>query len=495
MLVGDKVIRGSVYAKEIRDVVIKMEQKVVNPWLVLPPLCLGFFMIMVDTTIVNIAIPSLIAHFGATVTEVGWVNSVYLLTYAAFLLTFGRMGDRFGPQKLFLIGLILFTVASLACGVSQSITQLIVFRAFQGVGAALLTPQTMSIITRVFPPHKRGSAMGIWGSVAGVATIAGPVLGGVFVSTIGWEWIFYVNIPIGVVACVWALKVLPNFSPSKQRLDLPGALLSVVGLACIVFGIQEGDSFNWGHVWGPISIWPLIIIGVLLVALFIIRQWKLHDKALMPLRLFKDRNFALTNLVAATVSFTMIAHFLPFTIFLQNGLGMSALNAALINLPSSLLSGVISPFAGRLSDRINPKLIMLAGVLGLLIGVVLVAALVHHDVPHHYYALVMLVFGVGTGFVFAAMSAVVTKDLPYELAGAGSGAYNMLRQTGSVFGAAAAVSVFQASLNAPSTAQATLQQLSQATSHTLVMVSAVLILGLLATLALRSSAKKETQIV
>ena len=192
-----------------------------SPWSILPALCLGFFMIMVDTTIVNIAIPTLQTSFDADLTSVGWVNSAYLLTFATLLLVTGRLGDRFGPRPVFIIGLVIFTLASLACGLSGTIGLLIAARAVQGIGAALMTPQTMSMITRVFPPQKRGAALGIWGAVAGVATIAGPVLGGILVESAGWEWIFYINIPVAVVALWFAVTRLPDAAHRQPLVRRP----------------------------------------------------------------------------------------------------------------------------------------------------------------------------------------------------------------------------------------------------------------------------------
>lgn len=206
-----------------------------SPWSILPPLCLGFFMIMLDTTIVNVAVPKLMEELDADVTAVGWVNSAYLLTFAVLLLVTGRLGDKFGPRPVFVSGLVLFTLASLACGLAGTVELLIIARAVQGVGGALMTPQTMSMITRVFPPMKRGAAMGVWGAVAGVATITGPVLGGLLVP-IGWEWIFFVNIPVGIVALVFALRNLPRLPTSDRTFDLvaSGSPSSACSCSCSV---------------------------------------------------------------------------------------------------------------------------------------------------------------------------------------------------------------------------------------------------------------------
>ncbi|HEX3004053.1 MAG TPA: MFS transporter, partial [Angustibacter sp.] len=237
-------------------------QQELNPWPALWALVLGFFMILVDSTIVSVATPAIMQGLHADVNAVVWVTSAYLLAYAVPLLITGRLGDRIGPKHLYLAGLTLFTLASLWCGLTGTIGQLIVARVFQGLGAAMMTPQTMAVITRTFPAHQRGQAMSLWGAVAGVATLVGPILGGVLVDGLGWEWIFFINVPVGVVAFVLAWRLVPTLETHTHRFDLLGVALSAVGMFLIVFGIQEGESYDWGTIAGPISVWSLIAIGV-----------------------------------------------------------------------------------------------------------------------------------------------------------------------------------------------------------------------------------------
>jgi len=218
-----------------------------SPWSILPPLCLGFFMIMVDTTIVNIAVPTLQEAFDASLVTVGWVNSAYLLTFAVLLLVTGRLGDRFGPRPVFVTGLVVFTLASLACGLAGSVGVLIAARAVQGIGGALMTPQTMAMITRAFPSDKRGAALGVWGSVAGVATIMGPVLGGILVETVGWEWIFYVNIPVGVVALWLSLTRLPALPRTRARSTCPASCCPSSAWACSCSACRRDRATGGGR--------------------------------------------------------------------------------------------------------------------------------------------------------------------------------------------------------------------------------------------------------
>ncbi|ROS76897.1 DHA2 family efflux MFS transporter permease subunit [Cellulomonas sp. PhB143] len=424
-----------------------------SAWSVLPPLILGFFMIMVDTTIVNIAIPSLTTAFGASLVAVGWVNSAYLLSYAALMLFAGRLGDRYGPKAVFVAGLVVFTVFSFLCGYSGEIGSspeigwLIGFRALQGVGAALMTPQTMSMITRVFPAKQRGAALGLWGATAGVATIAGPLLGGVFVETWGWEWIFYVNIPVGVVALWMSATRLPTLRSSHAvRLDLVGVVLSVLGLGALIFGIQEGETYDWGHIWGPFSVWGVIGAGLVLLVAFVLWQRHLRADALLPLRLFRSRNFSLANVDGMAVTFAMIGIFFPLTIFLQSILGLSPIEAALVNLPGSLVSGVVAPFAGRLSDRLPAKWVVAFGFAAIAGSVLWLSAVIAPDVSVWAFIPVMSLFGLGTGCVFSPLSNLATSGLDHRTAGAGAGAFNTFRQVGGVIGSAAVVAALTSRL-------------------------------------------------
>src|SRR5690349_14692436 len=245
-----------------------------GPWPALWALVLGFFMILVDSTIVSIATPAIIRDLGADVNAVLWVTSAYLLAYAVPLLITGRLGDRFGPKYVYLTGLALFTLSSLWCGLTTTATQLVVARAFQGLGASMMTPQTMAVITRIFPADQRGRAMSLWGATAGVATLVGPILGGVLVDGLGWQWIFFINAPVGIVGFVLALRLVPNLPTNEHKFDLLGVALSSIGLFCLVFGIQEGQKYDWGQITGPISVWSLIIAGLVVIAGFLLWQAK-----------------------------------------------------------------------------------------------------------------------------------------------------------------------------------------------------------------------------
>ncbi|MEU1456306.1 MFS transporter [Streptomyces avermitilis] len=233
-----------------------------NPWAVLVTLSLGFFMTLLDLTIVNIAIPEMIDGLGASLDQTLWVVSGYALVLAVLLITAGRLGDLFGPRNLFAAGLVTFTLASVACGMAPDPALLIAARVVQGLGAALLVPQTMTLIVSVFPAQRRGAAMGIWGMVAGLATLSGPTLGGILVSTVGWRWIFLVNVPIGLAALALTFLVVPDIRHGRKHgFDVMGVLIATAALFCLAFGLQEGERYHWGA-----GIWALLAAGASLVA-------------------------------------------------------------------------------------------------------------------------------------------------------------------------------------------------------------------------------------
>src|SRR6516225_4628725 len=226
-----------------------------NPWVILVVVSIGFFMTLLDLTIVNIAIPNLITKLHASLDDVLWVINAYALVLAVLVITAGRLGDLIGPRIMFTSGVAVFTAASAACGFAPSPGWLIGFRAVQGLGAAMLMPQTLTIITNTFPAERRGAAFGVWGAVAGVATIAGPTLGGLLVTAFDWRWIFFVNLPIGILVLLITPVIIPNLKPGRRhRIDVPGVLLASAALFAICYGLVEGQKYNWGTITGFISI-------------------------------------------------------------------------------------------------------------------------------------------------------------------------------------------------------------------------------------------------
>lgn len=422
-----------------------------SPWPALFALIIGFFMILVDTTIVAVANPAIKAALDPNTTNldnVVWVTSAYLLTYAVPLLVTGRLGDRFGPKNIYLIGLVVFTGASLACGLSTTLGALIAWRAVQGLGAALMTPQTMAVITRTFPPQRRGAAMGLWGATAGVATLVGPLAGGLLVDGLGWEWIFFVNVPIGIVAFVLAAILVPRLETHRHHFDILGVVLSAAALFCLVFGLQEGETYDWGVIWGPVSVWSLIIAGIVLMAVFIWSQARTKSEPLVPLVLFRERNFSLANLAIAAVGFTVTTMSLPLMFFLQLARGLTPTEAALLLVPMALLSAVLAPLAGRMLDRTDPRFLLVPGILLVSIALWWYASMLNVDTPIWMFLLPSALMGIGNAGMWGPLATTATYNLEPRQAGAGAGIYNTTRTIGSVIGSAAIAAFMQGRLEA-----------------------------------------------
>ncbi|MFC0680580.1 DHA2 family efflux MFS transporter permease subunit [Lysobacter korlensis] len=419
-----------------------------KPWLALWALLIGFFMILVDTTIVAIANPAILSDLDADLTGVMWVTSAYLLAYAVPLLITGRLGDRFGQKRIYLIGLVVFTLASLACGFAGNIEMLIATRAVQGFGAALMSPQTMAVIARIFPPQRRGAAMGLWGAVGGVATLVGPILGGVLVDSLGWEWIFFVNVPVGAIAFAAAWRFVPNLDRHAHSFDWLGVLLSGAGMFLLVFGIQEGETYEWGTIAGPISVWGLITCGVVLLAAFVIWQRFKRTEPLLPLSLFRDRNFSLSNATIFLVGLAITAMPMPLAFYFQVARGLEPTQAALMLTPMAVISTALAPLVGRLSDRVGPKWITFVSFLAAALALACYGALLTPDMPFWVLLLPSALLGVGVAGIFAPLASTATRNLPRTHAGAGSGVYNLTRQVGSVLGSAAITALLSVRLAA-----------------------------------------------
>jgi drug resistance transporter, EmrB/QacA subfamily len=417
-----------------------------NPWAILLTLSLGFFMTLLDLTIVNIAIPNMMDELGVSYDEVLWVINGYALVLAVLLITGGRLGDILGKRHLYLAGVALFTVASLLCGFSQSSAELIGARAAQGLGAAMLMPQTMSIVIGVFPAERRGAALGVWSSVAGVAAIAGPTVGGLLVTAFDWRWIFFVNLPVGVLVLALAPLVIPveRRKAPRRSFDLRGVLLVSVALFCLSFGLEEGQRFHWGRVWSVVSI-PMLLVagGVLLVGFGFAERARQKDEPLLPFRLFADRDFALSNVTTVALSVGLIGMSLGFTIYLQSVLGMSALSAGLTMAPMSLLTTLVAPMAGRLSDRTGGRYILMGGLTLSAGGIAMIAVVSRADTSRWELLPGLLLIGFGMGATFAPLSTIAMRNVSPRLAGAASGVMNTTRQLGSVMATASVGALLQ----------------------------------------------------
>jgi EmrB/QacA subfamily drug resistance transporter len=416
-----------------------------NPWAVLLVVSLGFFMTLLDLTIVNIAIPNLITKLHASLDDVLWVINAYALVLAVLVITAGRLGDLVGPRIMFISGVAVFTAASVACGLAPSPGWLIGFRAVQGLGAAMLMPQTLTIITNTFPPERRGAAFGVWGAVAGVATIAGPTLGGLLVTAFDWRYIFFVNLPIGVIVLAITPAIIPNVKPGRRhRIDFWGVLLASAALLAICYGLVEGQKYRWGTISGFISI-PLVLgVGVALLIAFLVVQKLTQDKEpLVPFAVFRDRNYSVVNWVSGVLAVGMMGIFLPLTIYLQSVLGFSALKAGLVMAPASLVSMFVAPVAGRTTDKIGGKFILMSGLTLFAVGIGWLALIAHPNSSWLVFMAPLIVAGLGMGCIFAPMVTVAMRNIQPQLAGAASGVLNTIRQVGLVIGTAAVGALLQ----------------------------------------------------
>ncbi len=394
-------------------------------------------MILVDSTIVSVAMPDIMESLHTDINAVVWVTSAYLLAYVVPLLITGRLGDRFGPKRVYMVGLVIFTISSLWCGLTTTVGGLIVARVVQGLGAAAMTPQTMAVITRVFPADRRGPAMGMWGAVAGIATLVGPIAGGLLVDGFGWEWIFFVNVPVGIVAFVLAWRLVPRLETHAHSFDWLGVVLSACGLFLLVYGIQQAHGVGWGPLIGPITVPFVIGGGVLFLIAFVLWQKYTRTEVLVPLSLFKDRNFTLASIAMMTVGFAITAMMFPLMLWAQTVLGYSPTQSALLVAPMAILSGVLAPFVGKMVDRGSPRVFAGIGLGSFSIALFWIGSILGPDTSPWVLMPPILLLGVANGFMWAPISSTATRNLALHYAGAGSGVYNTVRQVGAVFGSAA----------------------------------------------------------
>ncbi len=341
-------------------------------WWTLVAVSFGLFMIMLDNTVVNVALPSIRADLGISISELEWVVNAYALTFGVLLLSGGKLADLLGRRRIFIVGLVIFTAASLWCGLAGSAGSLIAARSVQGVGAALLNPATLSIITATFPARQRGTAIGIWAGVSALSLAIGPMVGGILTERIGWNWIFFVNIPVGVLAIVAARLFVDETRDTsrEQRLDLPGLVTSAVGLFALTYGLIETNTYAWGS---PRVLGLLTIAAVSLTAFVLLESRQ--RLPMLDLSLFRNRTFAGANAAMALVGVAMFGVFFYNSLFIQNILGYSAIETGATFLPMTVLIILVAPFAGRLSDRIGPRWLMGAGMTLLTVSLLLFGTL------------------------------------------------------------------------------------------------------------------------
>jgi EmrB/QacA subfamily drug resistance transporter len=412
-----------------------------GPFRILAVLCVGSFAILLDTTIVNVAVPSLIDTLHAGLDQVLWISNAYLLVFGSLLIAMSRLGDIVGQRRLFILGLAVFAVFSALCGAAQNPAELIAARALQGLGAAMLAPQPLVIIAATFPAQRRGAALGIFNSMIMLAAVVGPTVGGVLVTYAGWRWIFFVNVPITLAGIALAFRVVPDLRPGRRhRLDTVGLALATLGLAGVVFGLIEGQRYSWGAIAGtPVTIPEVMIAGAVLLVAF--GWWERSGRdtePLLPAAMFRDKTVVLLFALTAAVQFALISIMILGAITMQSVLGYSAVISGLTGLPLSIVLATLAPFAGRLSDRTGAKPILITGFTSYAIGMmVLIVVLSTHATPVTFIPPYILI-GLGLSCLFAPLTTEALRRVPRELTGALAGALNTARQLGSSIGSAVA---------------------------------------------------------
>jgi EmrB/QacA subfamily drug resistance transporter len=414
------------------------------PWLALSVLALGLFMTLLDLTIVNVAIPSIVDDLHSSLDQILWVLNGYSLVYAVLLITSGRLGDIFGPRNMFAAGIVVFTIASAFSGLAQDPIQLILARGAQGFGAAMIAPQGLPIMTTIFPPERRAGVFAIYGSLAGLAVLLGPVVGGFIVTHFGWRWIFYINLPIGLLTFLLALVFVPDLRPGLlHRLDVAGVALATAGLFGVVFGLIEGQRYSWGTVWSWITIPEIIAAGVLVLAVFLVVQWRRQDREpLLPFAVFKDRNYTLMTLVMLAMGFAIVGVFLPMTLYYQSVLGLTAFEAGLAIAPQPLAMMLMSGGAAALAAR-YAKYILITGLTLFAVGIGYIAWTAQVGSNRWSFVPGLVIAGVGMAGIWTPVFSLATRDLQPRLAGVASGVISTVQELGAVIGSAAIGAVLQ----------------------------------------------------
>jgi len=400
-------------------------------WWTLAAVSFGLFMIMLDNTVVNVALPSIQRDLGADISSLEWIVAGYALTFAALMLIGGKLADAYGRRLLFVLGIVVFTLASLWCGLSDSESMLITARIAQGVGAAMMNPATLSIIAATFPPKERGMAIGIWAGVSALALAIGPLVGGLLTQHLSWNWIFFVNIPVGIIGIVASFAFINESKDDTHvRLDLPGLVTSAVGLFALTYGLIEANSYGWGS--GRI-VGSFVLAAVALTAFVVLER---RQRApMLDLSLFRNTTYAGANLAMLLVALSMFGVFFFVSLYMQNVLGYTAVQAGAAFLPMTVLIILVAPVAGKASDRFGSRWLMTVGMV--LIGIQLLY-LSRLDVGSGFWDLFpgFVVGGLGMALTMTPTAAAATRAVPVEKSGVGSAVLNAMRQVGGSIGIA-----------------------------------------------------------
>jgi EmrB/QacA subfamily drug resistance transporter len=398
---------------------------------------LGLFMTVLDNLVVNVALPSIHRDLGASIQTLEWTVNAYILTYAVLLLTGAALGDRLGRKRMFMIGIAVFTAGSAAAALSPTIDLLIAARAVQGVGAAIVTPLTLTLLAEAFPPEQRGLALGVWSGISGIGVAAGPLVGGALTQVASWHWIFWVNVPVGLALVPLAAARLAESRGASRHLDLPGVALASSGLFGLVYGLVRSQTVGWG---AEQVIIPLAL-GALLIAAFVVQELR-TDEPMLPMQFFASRGFSVTNAVSIAMYFGMFGSIFFLSQFLQNVLHNTPLEAGVKLLVWTGAVMVVAPAAGFLSERYGSRLFMVAGLGLQAIALGWLAALASVDQSYLSMVAPFLLAGSGMALVFAPSANAVLASVRTAQTGQASGATNAIRELGGVLGIAVLATVF-----------------------------------------------------
>jgi EmrB/QacA subfamily drug resistance transporter len=443
-------------------------------WLILTVLSLSLAMIIIDASIVNVTIPAISREFHASIPDLQWMSSSYALVYAALLITFGRLSDTLGRRLIFMIGIAAFGAGSIVVGASSGVAVIIVGRVIQGVGAAMASPSTLSILSVSFTGRSRSIAFGIWGATAGAGGALGPLLGGFFTTDFTWRLAFLINVPIAVAAIAGALLLIPESKDetSRHSLDLGGIVLASIGFAALVLGFIEAPTYGWltptttntfrldSLTWAtsaPISLsGAAFVVGVVALAGFVLYELALTRQGREPLfdfRLLRYIDFRFGLLTVSVVALGEFGILFILSLYLQEVRNLSALDTGLLLLPFAGGAFLTAPIAGVLSARVGPKWVISTGMLLEATAIFLISRVVAVDTPLGLFVPIFLLYGIGLGLAIAQLTNVVLSNIPPQFAGTGSGANNTLRQVGAAIGVAILGAILTSQATAVSTSQ------------------------------------------
>ena len=399
----------------------------------------ALFMVTLDNLVVTTALPSIRADLGASIEDLEWTVNAYTLAFAVLLLTGAALGDRFGRRRMFMTGVGLFTASSAFAALAPTTATLIAARGLQGVGAAMVAPLTLTLLSEAFPQEKRGVALGIWSGISGLGVAIGPLVGGAVVEGMSWQWIFWLNVPVGLLLIPIAARKLAESHGPARGLDLPGVALASAGLLGVTYGIVRGNALGWGSV----DIVAPLAAGVALLGAFVAYEARAKEPVL-PLRFFRTRGFAATSGVSLAMSFGIFGSIFLLAQFFQVVQGYSPLEAGLRTLPWTGMPMLVAPIAGLLSDRIGSRPLMSAGLALQAIAITWLAATMTVDQPYSEVVIPFILGGAGMALVFAPAANAVLRAVRPEEAGQASGANNAIRELGGVMGIAVLAAVFTA---------------------------------------------------